>query len=725
MNQIGKDIGSKKKEVVSLLEEAYASRVNNLVHSIELAEKALLISRQIACNPLIGRSLNQLSLFYMIMGEYKRSTHLSEEAIACFVELNDKKGIADAKYNLAGIYYKSDNFHLGLVYLIDCLAIYRKYKDYHNQARVQKSLGTIYEYFGDQKSAMLAYENAIEMAVRVGDLNLESNAYNPLSGIYLKQNKIVEAEQLIERSIAMKTQTGDTRGLAFALYGRGKVNTQKGLFKLAEVDFLDSLVIHRKMGERLGRAMSYSKLGALYIEMDELDKAKSVLKKGLKFSQTFNIVIAKFKCSYLLYKVYKLENNSLKSLEHLERYLSEKEAVINTQTLKVIENYELINKMKLLERKSRLQMKKAEEQIRLSNERYELATKATKDVIWDWDIINNIIYRSANYGLVFGYSVSENNIYKESWMNNLHHDDGPRVMRNIDKHINDPESNLWEDDYRYYKQNGELAFVKDHGYIIRDANKRAIRMVGAMWDITAQKASEKERETMTNDIIQRNKDLEQFAYIISHNLRAPVANILGFSELLKDDSNTQEQLKEFVEIISASAHTLDHVISDINYILQVKSEVSEMKKNIFFSELVKDIMVSIKNMLEKENVTIRFDFDEVDEFLTLKSYIYSVFYNLIINSIKYRRPDADPIIHIKSLRREGSVILKFKDNGLGIDLEKKGHQVFGLYKRFHTHTEGKGMGLYMTKTQVETMGGRITIRSKVNVGTEFKIEFTL
>ncbi len=348
------------ERINELLNQAYTSRVNNLTRSVELAEEALKFSRDIDDKSLIGRSLNQLSLFFMILGEYDRSTQTSKEAIRIFEELNDEKGIADAKYNIAGIYYKTDNFHLGLAYLIDCLSIYKKYSDYHNESRAEKSLGTIYEYFGDVNNAIQSYQNAIEAGKKTGDQNLESNVYNNLSGLYLKQNKIDEASELIDRSIEIKTRTGDTRGLAFAIYGRGKVYAAKKLYAKAESDYKESLAIHESMGEKLGLGMALRKLGALYIEMKNLDKAREVILRAIEFGHMHNIVIVKFKCDYLLYQICKIENNPAGALEYLERHFKEKEAVINTQTLKVIENYELITRMKTLEKEAEMQKEKAD-----------------------------------------------------------------------------------------------------------------------------------------------------------------------------------------------------------------------------------------------------------------------------------------------------------------------------------------------------------------------------
>jgi signal transduction histidine kinase len=127
--------------------------------------------------------------------------------------------------------------------------------------------------------------------------------------------------------------------------------------------------------------------------------------------------------------------------------------------------------------------------------------------------------------------------------------------------------------------------------------------------------------------------------------------------------------------------------------------------------------------MQSQNVRIITDFSAVDEYTSIKSYIHSIFYNLIFNSIKYSDPSRMPVISVTSKRENHKIYLIFKDNGMGIDLDKKGEQIFGLYKRFHNHIEGKGMGLFMVKTQVEILGGKITVKSQPNQGTEFEIEF--
>ncbi len=257
------------------------------------------------------------------------------------------------------------------------------------------------------------------------------------------------------------------------------------------------------------------------------------------------------------------------------------------------------------------------------------------------------------------------------------------------------------------------------------AGPKIIASLGVSNEITEQKQVEEERTKMIADIIQRNKDLEQFSYIVSHNLRAPVANIMGLSEILQIPELNNEEQGRLITDLGICVNKLDEVIIDINNVLRFKSKEGYKKENIKFSKIIDDIKIGIEATIKNEGVSIITEFSQVDDLFTLKTYIHSIFHNLISNSIKYRQLGINPLIEISSARNGNTICLTFKDNGLGIDLAKCGAQVFGLYKRFHGHIEGKGMGLFMVKTQVESLGGKISIESEVNKGTIFYIEFEL
>jgi len=239
-------------------------------------------------------------------------------------------------------------------------------------------------------------------------------------------------------------------------------------------------------------------------------------------------------------------------------------------------------------------------------------------------------------------------------------------------------------------------------------------------DITDKKVLELEREKITADLVQRNKDQEQFNYIVSHNLRAPVANITGLLELFNDPDITDQDKGFVMNGISSSIKSLDNVITDMNHVLQVKELTNETREATDLQQLVNDIKISISNIIKKEGVLINCNF-EGSTIFTVRSYLYSIFYNLILNSIKYRKCGSSPVIAIKSVQCENKIELTFTDNGKGIDLNSHGKQLFRLYKRFDTTVEGKGLGLFMVKTQVESLGGTITVNSELGQGTQFTI----
>ncbi len=344
-----------KEKINTLLESAYSGRTSDLYNSIALAKEALQISETIGDKHLMGESLNQLSLYHMINSDFDRSNKFSERAILCFNEINDERGIADAKYNIGSVLYKTDNYHGGLVYLLEAQRIYKKYDDLHKLSKVEKAVGTVYEYIGDSDNAFITYINAIRTARKISNVNLESNVFNNLSGFVLKKGKAKIAMQMIEHSIKLKKQTKDYRGLGYALYGRAKIYLETERYEESKKDFEEALKIHKEFKENMGASMSLSKLGKLYFKLGEFNKAEKVLQQSLEYTIAYKISMVQVKNYRLLYLVNKANSKNSEALRYLELYLKEKEAVIFTQTKQVIENYSLINKMNILEGDAALQ----------------------------------------------------------------------------------------------------------------------------------------------------------------------------------------------------------------------------------------------------------------------------------------------------------------------------------------------------------------------------------
>jgi PAS domain S-box-containing protein len=260
--------------------------------------------------------------------------------------------------------------------------------------------------------------------------------------------------------------------------------------------------------------------------------------------------------------------------------------------------------------------------------------------------------------------------------------------------------------------------------VFNDSGK-CIRLIGSVHDITSQKVHEEEmrfaneeKEKLILDLINRNKNLEHFTYIISHNLRAPVANLIGLSAILGDEVLYNNEQKEIVKGIETSVTQLDTVIKDLNYILQKREQSTEQREFINFKQLINDICSGISYMIQQEKVKIDINCGDFDGIYSIRSYLHSIFYNLIVNSIKYKSVDRCPVIRIHCTTKDDKAELTFTDNGKGLDMTKNGPNLFGLYKRFDPTVNGKGFGLYIVKTQVEALGGTIAANSQPNQGMQ-------
>ena len=248
--------------------------------------------------------------------------------------------------------------------------------------------------------------------------------------------------------------------------------------------------------------------------------------------------------------------------------------------------------------------------------------------------------------------------------------------------------------------------------------------VSAQRDLVARQNENLEMEVSkrTNELVEYNQQLEQFAFIAAHNLRAPVARILGLGQLLEIEVAHEKKDEIYPKLVRA-AEELDGVVKDLNTILAFRKNSESQLTVVDLSTEVSKIRVTLEREIAYTQAVITTDFNQAENIRTVKPYLESILYNLISNAIKYRVPDRIPVIHLKTEKSDSEICLTVADNGLGIDMTAFRDKLFTLYSRFHTHLEGKGLGLYLVKTQITAMGGRIEIESEVEKGSTFRVYF--
>lgn len=277
-------------------------------------------------------------------------------------------------------------------------------------------------------------------------------------------------------------------------------------------------------------------------------------------------------------------------------------------------------------------------------------------------------------------------------------------------------------EWTYLNKDGSSIIVEMTITLIRDHQNNIVGYLAFFVNISELKKAKKELEINAEKLQDQNERLLNFAHIASHNLRSPVSNLNSLLYFYKESTSIEDKellFTKFEKVLNHLTETLSELIESI----KIQGAKGLNKENVSFVEVYEKASEILAGQIMETKAKVSFEFSKAPLIYHHKAYLDSIILNLFSNAIKYRSPDRIPEIQFETNIINNKVILLVKDNGLGLDLKKHGSKLFGLHKTFHRNPEAKGFGLFMSKAQVEAMGGRITVESEVDKGSIFKIEF--
>ena len=276
------------------------------------------------------------------------------------------------------------------------------------------------------------------------------------------------------------------------------------------------------------------------------------------------------------------------------------------------------------------------------------------------------------------------------------------------------------------RKDGTRYHLEIHGKNIPFQNRKV--GVTEFRDISNRKLIEKSiREqnirlsSIAENLTRKNAQLEEFTQIVSHNLRSPAGNINSLLDLF--GNGTPEEQKEYFRHLQDSSQILLNTLKHLNDVLRFKQDKNIERHQLKFEDVFNDVCRMVRAKIDEVGADVKADFHEAPEISYPSIYLESVLLNLIGNALKYHSPKRKPIVRLRSYFKGKKLILEVRDNGLGINLVKYGHHMFKMRKTFHDHPESQGLGLFLVKNQVESMGGEITLQSEENKGATFIINF--
>ncbi|OWP64162.1 hypothetical protein CDA63_05390 [Hymenobacter amundsenii] len=370
--------------------------------------------------------------------------------------------------------------------------------------------------------------------------------------------------------------------------------------------------------------------------------------------------------------------------------------------------------------------KRIEEDLRVSNERFQYAIKATTDALYDWDMATDMLYWGEGYETLFGHRLRQNPELFSQWAEHVLPADAQRVVGGLRYLAYETTQWHWQEEYRFQRADGSWAWVYDRGYIVRDEQDRPLRMIGAMQDISERRAAQERQRLLGERLSRQNADLQQFTYIVSHNLRAPLANALGFAQLLERAAPGSDIFNNSLQNLHTSLRQLDGVLTDVNTILSVRDQQEGYRPELVpLATVCAEALQGVKQLLESCGGQVHVAIADELRLPGRRAYFHSIFHNLLSNAIKYRADDRPLRVDIEATTDAAQfTTITVRDNGRGFDLATAGDNVFQLYRRFHPDQDGRGIGLFLVKAHVESMGGRVSVESQEGVGTQFLVYFS-
>jgi len=249
-------------------------------------------------------------------------------------------------------------------------------------------------------------------------------------------------------------------------------------------------------------------------------------------------------------------------------------------------------------------------------------------------------------------------------------------------------------------------------------------MLITLEDVTKHIRAGQELRLQAEKLARSNKELEEFAYISSHDMKSPIASLDGIIKLMQKQDAVKKEHAHLLEMAVSSTGQMRRTITALNDIIAFRKTLNAGRKKIKFAEVLEEVKTAIAEQIISSKAVIRADFSKCSSIEYPLIHLRSILQNLVTNAIKYAQPGKPPQITITTGREKGCIVLQVSDKGLGIDMKRHGDKLYGLFQRFHTHAEGMGIGLHIVQSIVESYGGKIQVDSEVGRGTTFKIFLT-
>lgn len=414
-----------------------------------------------------------------------------------------------------------------------------------------------------------------------------------------------------------------------------------------------------------------------------------------------------------------LEENKFKEYSSEKRYITKSGKIIwvNLNVSLLWETNEKPTKF-IAFIKDITEKKEAEVLIEKSQARFKSLIDTIDGIVWEYNFETmSSSFISKKVENILGYTREEYMANPTFWEDHIYPEDREFAL-GVSSIVNKKYMNH-DYEYRMITKKGKVIWIRDIVNFVFENGKPIISR-GIMIDITVMKEAEKDLNNSFHLVSEQNKRLLNFSYIVSHNLRSHTSNIESILSLIESAESEDERI-EMMGLLKSVSKSLDETMNHLNEVVNINTNLSLLIKPLNFNQYVNKATDVLSEQILLNKATVITNIPEESIINYNSAYLESILYNLISNAIRYKHPQRNPIVTIKLYKKNDKDIIEISDNGIGIDLEKNGGKIFGMYKTFSNNPDARGIGLFITKNQIDAMDGTIKVESKPNIGTTFKI----
>ena len=651
------------------------------------------------------RHLRALMLFQK--GQFDEAVVLLDSARSYYFRKSLIRKYVTLRTDLGKVFSDRGEYELALNNLYDALNLARL-RGYEAEASIIRNrIGWVNFHLSDMNQALVLANEGLNSGRK--QLRGDRAEALMLKGVILTElNLFNEAKSSLDSVLIINNQLGDVRGVSEALMNLGFLEARQGHYETALTFYKRSIRLAEATNFSFMIAWSQWGVGEIYFRTGNFLEATRYLDLSERYCRLTNsneLLIFNFNTRRDLLAA---QNNFKESLKYSMMASELKDSIHRTDLARRFVNLEKVQEIEERDRDIRMLQKDkqlAQDKIHLQEAKLQqqfMFLIAGFVIITLLGALALLYYRFYTRIKVLNVTVTEKN---------------KRIQAQADK-LKDVNAEL-QDLYHEVSEQNEK--IKAQAHKLTESNRSISDLNRSLELIVAEKTLE--LRTTNEELVKHNNELLQFSYTVSHNLRGPVARLLGLSDLARAEENLVHARK-WIDLMSKTASDLDTIIKDLNKILDLRNEPDQYLEMVDLKTEWQQSISLLQDSLNG-NEEICATFSALPQIISVRAMLQSTLYNLLSNAIKFRSPERNLRVVATSRAVDGKAVIEVMDNGLGFDTRLHKEKIFKLYKRFHSHVEGRGIGLYLIKAQIEALHGSIEVESELDHGSLFRVTLPL